>query len=218
MATTVSHPKQRSEDLLEPFIESLSSPRAITIPTETLLGAITHFLSTSPRGNAARLARAIVGSPTLWTAQRPARIREAISLAVQSKMGLLEARHDGAWLRRRRVSGAATRWLEAVLHDLHDDDLTISTAATHIRLGFLAGMSACKAALSSDVRIRLEDDVVIALGGTLAAARSADPGAAVQFLDMLGASLDVVDADRLRVLDIEVSHVPRLKASCTLIL
>lgn len=204
MATTATSSRIGDDDLLEPFLEAVLSDEATGIPSETLLGAITHFLSTLPHGDVPRLVRALIHSPTLWVTQQPSRIREAISLGVRSKIDMLNTRYKEAWLPRRKVSSATRQWLKTILEVLHEDEHAESHTMTHIRLGLLSGMSAQEEVECHKTRAQLEEDIVLALADMLPVTYPSSSTAPTYLVDLIGAALAAVEADRMRVLDLEV--------------
>lgn len=200
MAVASSSTRRRAEDLLGPFIDTLGLAQPITIPTETLLGAITHFLSTLPNRDVSRLAVALVQSHSLWNSKiSTGRIRDAISLAVESKVDKLQTRHRQSWLQARRVNRAAGLWLSCIIDPLSSDTSADSTSTTHIRLGLLRGLQAVNLDSTKET-IALEESVVLSLAQIIETSMTDD-----ETLQMLSEAVMCLDKERVNVLDPMVS-------------
>ena len=200
MSVASSSTGRRAGDLLGPFIDTLGLAQPITIPEETLLGAITHFLSTLPNRDVSRLAVALVQSRSLWNGDIPAEnLRDAISLAVESKVDKLQARHRKSWFQTRRVAKEVGLWLSGITDSVSSDASADSKTTTHIRLGLLRGLHAVDIDLTKET-IALEESVVLSLAQIMETSMADG-----ETLHMLSEAVMCLDADRVRVLDPVVS-------------
>lgn len=188
--------RQRTQDLLEPFINTLRLEQPITIPTETLLGAITHFLSTLPNRDVTRLIVSLIQSPSLWISGIGAdEIRESIALAVEIKVNKIRARHRQSWFRNRQIMKDASRWLASVTDALPADESSESIVSTHLRLGLVRGLHAVELDCAKQ-RQELEEAVVMSLAEIM---ETSLPDRAA--LGMLCEAVLCLGSERLSVLD-----------------
>lgn len=202
MAVASSSTGRREEELLGPFIDTLGLAQPITIPADTLLGAITHFLSTLSDRDVTRLTVALVQSASLWNGEIAAdTIRDAFSLAVESKVDILRARHRKSWFQSRRVSRETGRWLACITKAMSKDTSSDSVSTTHMRLGLLKGLQGVDLDLTKET-MAMQESVVLSLAQIMETT-ILDRAT----LDMISEAVMCLDQERLSVLDPVVSLV-----------
>jgi hypothetical protein len=190
---------REAEELLEPFLQALESKRALDIPQETVLGAITHFLSTLPLADLPRLVEAIVESDYLWSSDKYAsyELGQAICLAISAKVESLEKRYISSWFASRKSSSSSRQWLQTI-------ETTLAKTQRHTltlletRAGLLAGVAMNDQIQWEDERMKLEEDVILGisqLGLSTSGQRE---------LAIVCEAVHHVDARRLLILDLQV--------------
>ena len=187
-------------ELLEPFLQALGSRRALDIPQETVLGAITHFLSTLPLADLPRFTTATLDSEHLWASEEYAggQLNQAISLAVSGKIADLEKRHQSAWCASRKKSSSSRRWLDTIQTVLESSEAR-SMTILQFRVGLLSGISSSDQLTWGEARVNLEEQVV--LGVSELGLSSADQ----RTLAIVCEVVHHVEPSRLRILDLQVS-------------
>lgn len=194
------------EQLLDSFLEALATPQVQSIPQETVLGAITHFLSTLPASDLPHFVEAILGSDSLWSPKflEDGKLREAIAVAVQAKVGHIVTRHKSAWLANRRTSRECRRWLHVILVAVDKHAKTDETRRTlndrdmEARIGLLAGVQACEAIDWQDERMALEEELVMTLAEL--DFQNVSPGSFILVCE----AVNLIEPVRLAVLDLHV--------------
>jgi hypothetical protein len=200
--------RRETEQLLDSFLEALATPQVQSIPQETVLGAITHFLSTLPASDLPHFVEAILGSDTLWSPDffEEGKLRQAIAVAVQAKVGHIETTNKNAWLANRRTSRECRRWLRVirVAVDKHsktnEKSRTLTDRDMEARIGLLAGVEECKAIDWQDERVALEEEVIMTLAELNL--RSISP----RSLALVCEAVTLIDPVRLAVLDLQVGQ------------
>jgi len=197
LSSGMSH-HQRGE-LLEPFLQALGSRQALEIPQETVLGAITHFLSTLPLADLPRITTATLDSEHLWTSDEYAggQLMQAISLAVSGKVANLEKRHQSGWCASRKTSSSSHRWLDTIQTVLESSEAR-SIIVLQFRVGLLSGISRNDNITWGEARVHLEEQVV--LGVSELGLSAADQ----RKLAIVCEVVHHVDPSRLRILDLQV--------------
>ena len=144
-------------ELLEPFLQALGSRKALEIPQETVLGAITHFLSTLPLADLPRFTTATLDSEHLWASDVYAggQLSQAISLVVSGKIADLEKRHYSAWCASRKISSSSRRWLDTIQTVLESSEAR-SMTILQFRVGLLSGISSSDQVTWGEARVNLE--------------------------------------------------------------
>lgn len=198
--------RHETEQLLDPFLDALSTSHIQTIPQDTVLGAITHFLSALPASSLPHLVEAILASDGLWSSKyiEDGQIRHAISIALQAKVEHLRKAHEHSWLSGRRIARQSRRWLR-VVRQLVDDsnapdqkDQTQAVRALEFRTGLLAGMEACMVIEWQDERVAVEEEVIMAVAEL--DFKKLDP----ERFRLLCEVVNLIDPARLAVLDLKV--------------
>ena len=183
------------QGLVQPFLDVIRGEQPITLPRETLYGAITHFLSHLNVNDIQALIQAVATSPSLWARPDVEGLLDAIRLAPAAKLASLQDQYADSYfpsIRRRRTAGI---WLDAVCN-------SVSTASpgplrrASLLVALIEGVDATDFAWGI-AREKLEDEIVIAL------AEAAGEGEG--FLEVLGRSMDHVDDGRLLLLAWQVS-------------
>jgi hypothetical protein len=197
------------DELLEPFLQALGSRKALEIPQETVLGAITHFLSTLPLADLPRFITATLDSEHLWASDGYAggQLNQAIALAVSGKVANLEKRHQSTWFASRKISSSSRRWLDTIQTVLESSEAR-SMTILQFRVGLLSGISSKDDVTWGEARVNLEEQVV--LGVSELGLSAADQ----RRLAIVCEVVHHIDPSRLRILDLQVSlqsllyHVP----------
>jgi hypothetical protein len=187
-------------ELLEPFLQALGSRKALEIPQETVLGAITHFLSTLPQADLPRFITATLDSEHLWASDEYAggQLNQAISLAVSAKVANLEKRHQSAWCASRKISSSSRRWLDTVQSVLEQSEAR-SVTVLQFRAGLLSGIGSTDHVTWGEARVNLEELVV--LGVSELGLSAADQ----RKLAIVCEVVHHVEPSRFRTLDLQVS-------------
>jgi hypothetical protein len=187
-------------ELLEPFLQALGSRKALEIPPETVLGAITHFLSSLTLADLPRFITATLDSEHLWASDEYAggQLNQAIALAVSGKVSNLEKRHQSTWFASRKVSSSSRRWLDTVQAVL-DSSEARSMTILQFRVGLLSGIGSHDHVTWGEARVNLEEQVV--LGVSELGLSATDP----RKLAIVCEAVQHVEPSRLRILDLQVS-------------
>lgn len=194
-------------DLFEPFLNVLSSGGVSDIPTDTLLGAITHFLSTSTDKDVTRLTAALLASTTVWDSEiKASQLREAVRLAVVAKVDMLRAEHERSWIPTRRISRDVRRWLRAITTRLDGREHPHNISATHIRQGLLSGLGTSGDVGCNGEVAELEEAVILALSSWEAELPTKTPAQGATHIDMMCCAVQLVSPDCLGVLNLPVSR------------
>jgi hypothetical protein len=188
------------DELLEPFLQALGSRRVLEIPQETVLGAITHFVSTLPLADLPRFTTATLDSEHLWASDEYAggQLNQTISLAVSGKVANLEKRHQSGWFASRKVSSSSRRWLDTV-QAVVDSSEARSMTILQFRAGLLSGIGSHDQVTWGEASVNLEEQVV--LGVSELGLSAADQ----RKLAIVCEVVHHVEPSRLRILDLQVS-------------
>ena len=187
-------------ELLEPFLQAFGPRKALEIPQETILGAITHFLSNLPLADLPRFTTATLDSEHLWASEEYAggQLNQAISLAVSGKVADLEKRHQSAWCASRKISSSSRRWLDTIQTVLESSEAR-SITVLQFRVGLLSGIGISDQVIWGEARVNLEEQVV--LGVSELGLSAADQ----RTLAIVCEVVHHVEPSRLRILDLQVS-------------
>jgi hypothetical protein len=153
-----------NQELLEPFIQALQSRQILDIPQETVLGAVTHFLSTLSIADLPGFLDAIVNSDHLWISDQYQKndIGQAVALAVSAKVARLGKRHASSWCSNRKTSTASQRWLQAIQATLEMSEAR-ENWVLELRAGLLAGIAVNEHVTWGNERVELEEEIVLAV-------------------------------------------------------
>jgi len=187
-------------ELLEPFLQALGSRRALEIPQETVLGAITHFVSTLPLVDLPRFITATLDSEHLWASDEytGGRLNQAIALGVSGKVAKLEKRHRSGWFASRMMSSSSRRWLDTIQTAVESSEAR-SITVLQFRVGLLSGIGSNDNVTWGEARVNLEEQVV--LGASELGLSAADQ----RKLAIICEVVHHVEPSRLRILDLQVS-------------
>lgn len=185
------------QEILRSFIAALKSSNALTIPADTVFGAITHFLSTASGADLTEFTKALVASPILWSSQsiRPSNIAHSIRLAVTGKVGLIGKDLKNSYLATTRRNRSARKWLKEITGIVLSSE--IPPGHKYMIMGLLEGLEDNRSVEWGEARAQLGEELVIAIASTCSAER----------LEMLSVAAATVDESRLKALDLEVSYV-----------
>ncbi|KAK8849513.1 hypothetical protein IAR55_004847 [Kwoniella newhampshirensis] len=194
-----------SEAILPSFLAILRSSSPISIPTQTLLGAITHYLSTLQRPLLTELVETISTSSSLWNSPGIPleEIRNAIRVSVPTKIALIEDETKEVYFAQSRKRRRARIWLKDVLNPIND----VESCETRLQylVSLLEGVSDVSNVDWGAERVRLEEEVVLGLADALD--RESSSG-----MMMLYVAMPNIDVSRLSALDMaELS--PRIHSS-----
>ena len=196
---SVSRDSDADGEVWRSFKQLLASPATITLPPETLYGAISHFLATRPLDTLPEVINTILSSKSLWaTGPQGHEVRDAVRLAVSSKRQAVRQSLTKAYFPAYRERKQLQQWLSAVGARLVDADNTGERA--QILLGLVEGMKDTPDAEWGIMLDTLEDELVVAVAGFGEAS-----ALSTSQLDFLCAAIVVVEEARLEVLNVEVS-------------
>jgi hypothetical protein len=184
-----------TEAFLPPFLDLLRSDLPITIPKETLHGAISHFMYTLPASRLPSFVRALVASPRLW--DDAGGVREAIQLSFQAKVARLSER-DGEWLGGRRKRRDVMTWASGILNEVVSARSVLGRV--HALAGIVRGMASTDVHWGA-VKAKAEEELVLDLASMLE--RPAQQALALQLFCEVAYC---IEEDRLSALDLEVSY------------
>jgi hypothetical protein len=191
------------------FKQLLDNPAQITLPPETLYGAISHFLVTRPLDTLPEVITTLTSSKSLWSVGSQGRgVRDAVRVAVSTKQQTVRQALTKAYFPAYRERKQLQQWLTAMGRPLVQAGDTLGRA--QILLGLLEGLSDVRGMERGDTRHAMEDELVVAVAGYGGIASLS----ATQ-LDLLCSTITIVDEARLQVLDLEVSHLSLYQASET---
>ena len=190
-------------DVLTPFLGLLRSPAPIHLPRETLLGAITHFLSTLPSRDLISFTITLVQSPSLWESdtRRQDELRHAIRLGVSAKVS--DSKHElrDTYFSRSKYHRSARRWLDDV-----SKAITTSKASTGrivALVGLLEGLSDVSSVDWGRSKMRVEEEIVLGLASILTEQEERTQ----QEMELACASILHVADERIRILDLKVRNI-----------
>ncbi|ORX37961.1 hypothetical protein BD324DRAFT_623975 [Kockovaella imperatae] len=180
------------------FIAALKGPEKLTIPSETLYGAINHYLTTLSNDNLLEFVDTLVQSDKLWNANDPSGIREAFRLASAAKLLALKQSFSSAWLKQARINRQLRQWGDTLAHCLLEASST--ERRTQCMIGLLRGFDGdevCEVFSESSCRTQIEEEIVLLL-----AKMGADPSEdANLFVSDLGEVVDILRSERLKALN-----------------
>ncbi|KAL1412969.1 hypothetical protein Q8F55_000718 [Vanrija albida] len=185
---------QELQAVLEPFINVLRSPGPITIPTETVQGALTHFIGSLQDSQLDTFVDDILSSTSLWETVKPDVVRECVRSAVPTKVASLRKTSKDTFWRRNVLDKDAQAWLAQVQHDVHNVKGAEEKGQVFLT-GLLQGLDDVTGVEWGKPRVDLEEELVIAMSDTFDA-KSTD---AVKLFCEVAPH---VDAARLRALNL----------------
>ena len=188
--------RENDQEILRSFTAALKSDNALTIPADTVSGAITHFLSTASGADFAEFTEALVASSSLWSNQsiRPADIAHAIRLSVTGKVGRIEKALENRYLASAGRNRSARKWLKEITGIVLSSES--ASGQRFMIMGLLEGLEDNRSVEWGEARAQLEEELVIAIASTSFKER----------LEMLSVAAATVDESRLKALDLEVSY------------
>jgi hypothetical protein len=196
--TTHGNDGNTSQGILEDFIRHIRSEQGVAIPTETLCGGITHFLSTLPGPQLRQFVIALLDAPTLWSNEKQIRdLRYAIRLSVSAKVSALDVDYKQAYFGRSRSNRALRAWLQDITTCIEGHEA--SSRRRHVIAGILQGKGDQRDIDWGKAGVKLEEEAVIML-----AELRAEPSD----LELICAVIPHIDAIRLQALDLPVCIGP----------
>ncbi|ODO06922.1 hypothetical protein I350_04283 [Cryptococcus amylolentus CBS 6273] len=153
-----------TSSLLDPFLALLDDPAPSNVPAQTLLGAITHFISTLDDAQLARFIASLTRSLSLPKTNGVSSedIRAAVKLGVVGFVMRMENEKKGVYFGSYRRSKAARQWLDGVLHATKTTRDTVGPR-TQVLIGLLQGVEESQTVDWGHARVKLEEKVVLAL-------------------------------------------------------
>jgi len=113
--STASSAATEEVALLRSFVDILKSDKRHSIPYDTLFGAITHFISTSPLADLPSFISALRESPSIWSTNETSKgAHDAIRHAVSAKVHNINTSLAKAYFADYRFGRQARQWLEGV--------------------------------------------------------------------------------------------------------
>lgn len=186
--------------MLNPFLNVLRSSDPITIPRDTLQGALGHFFSTLSGDRFDSFVQDVLNSTSLWDTLDSHQIEAAVRPAAKVKIEALRPVVKDGWIFRNQLDKAAQGWLSDVIKAIK----RVPPTGTHLLvllIGILQGLDDVLDINWGRSRVDLEEEIVIALGELL-------DGNSCDLLDLYCSSADHIDPARLRALDLRVSIEP----------
>jgi hypothetical protein len=190
--------KDDEREIRDSFVKILQSDKPITIPDETLYGAITHFLSTSPLPDLPALVSALVESPICANSREISQgVQHAARNAISAKIDSLNAALTKAYFSDYRLGRQARQWLEVV------GEPAISAESGRGRMavlsGLLEGIRDAQDVPWGKMKDRLEEELVVEAASYEMSSEDS--------LEAVYGAIILTSDDTLAVLDIEVSLV-----------
>lgn len=183
-------------EVLNPFLSVLRSSDDISIPKETLQGALGHFTSTLVGDRLDSFIQDVLSSPSLWKTLQPHQIQAAVRPAPKIKVEALRPTVKDGWIFRNQLDKAAQTWLTEVVKAMKTTPT--SSHSLILLIGLLQGLDDVTDIKWGRPRIDLEEEIVIAIGERL-------DNNSCDLLDMYCPAADHIDSARLRALDLRVS-------------
>lgn len=189
-------------ELLNRFINLLTSPEPLSLPRQTLLGAISHYISVLPPPDLSRLVSAITSSRHLWDSSKHSRsCREAVKLGVRGALSRLDKEPGSSRWWTRRDPGAD--WLDAIAGCVRMSD---GVGRTHSLAAILRACSrenelVHRHTWKGKQRADVEDEVIMQLAETLQPVNTTGDQVS---LDLFGDVAEMIDGEKLRILDLQV--------------
>nr|XP_019009159.1 uncharacterized protein I206_05805 [Kwoniella pini CBS 10737]OCF47940.1 hypothetical protein I206_05805 [Kwoniella pini CBS 10737] len=183
-------------DLLPQFLDILRSSSPNSIPPQTLLGAITHFLSQLEPPYLEEFTQALICSPSIWRNADINRsdLRNALRLSVSSKINKISQDTRNVYFADSRKRRKAREWLDCLNKVSSDSENT--SRKLDLYLGLLQGVNDVEEIDWGKGKVKLEEEVVMAL--------SQEPQNPVLDDNLaMCAALPLINIDRLRILDIQ---------------
>lgn len=191
MSTATAQPMQSNErDVYDRFILALGDDNT-SLPRDTLLGAISHFLGTLETSDLERLLPAVAKSRRLWShPDASKRTRQALTLGVVAAVNRLEGEQKSRWSWGQRRSD---EWVSHLSARVTEDK--IGERAMDVQCALLRGAADAQD-VSEGTRVQLEEDVIMGLEPLLRGRRG---------IDLLSEVAEHVAPGRLQLLDVSVS-------------
>ncbi|ORY34958.1 hypothetical protein BCR39DRAFT_515796 [Naematelia encephala] len=225
MSAVVSPQKRGGDphyDLLDSFSKVLASSEQITIPRDTLCGALTHFLSGLPSAQLSTFVSTLARSPSLWRDKTnnihhsnqgyqlhdsgANLIREAIRLSVSTKIDSIDQElgqgYIGSWKRQKR----ARQWLRSILSAIPKNGS--SEARDCLHTGIIQGLDDISDLDWGSDRVKLEQAIILHLADRYGAGHMS---LGKETLESFVAVMPHIAAERLSALDLRAT-LPQLQS------
>lgn len=186
----------QDDDVLRSFTGLLESSTPLTIPDETLYGAITHFLSTLQSSHLKSFVELLITSHSLWLQkERSLQISEATKLAVFAKIEALNKQFERAYFPAYRREKHAKKWASDI------KDCVIASESSVSRRALLVGLAEGMKGFNINwgkIQEEVEEELVL---------EAASLGASDEGIETLCPILNHVSEERLWALDLAVSFL-----------
>ncbi|WWC93010.1 uncharacterized protein L201_007974 [Kwoniella dendrophila CBS 6074] len=187
--------------ILPQLLDLLQSPLISNVPSSTLLGAISHFLSQLESPHLEEFISTFLSSRFLWSYDSD-EIRNAIRLSVPAKIAKINEDTKDVYFINSRRKRKAREWLNACLKLSAEKKKKIREATLQYHMGLLQGISDIQDIDWGKGRNDLEEMIVLALAEQLDDLTSPD-------INSICSVIPNIDSDMLQVLDLQklTSHI-----------
>ncbi|WVR08225.1 hypothetical protein IAU60_005272 [Kwoniella sp. DSM 27419] len=201
LATPGDSSDTETSALLPAFVNVLESTDALTIPSETLLGAISHFLSNLDDEDLPRLVEVVIASSAIWDSQTVEvdHIRQAIRAAVTAKVARVDQYVKDVYFAASRRKRMAQSWVRQISSLVSRSERAHERSRLHVHAGLLVGLDDVPDLDWGAARVKLEESVIYDLAGLL----EGDDGDTKEVVQFLCEVMPHLNDGRLRVLDME---------------
>jgi hypothetical protein len=177
------------------FTRLLQDTASLTLPDETLFGAITHFLSTVPLPDLEDFVKLIINSPLLWSRPgSPKGVKEAVRVAAYAKVDAVVKALVKAYFPQYRRNKQARRWMEVIGRVVVEAESSIGRRT--VLMGLVTGMAENQSVDWGSIRERLEEELVVEAAEADVAEREG--------MEVTCCALMYASKRRLNALDLEV--------------
>ncbi|WWD20136.1 hypothetical protein CI109_104612 [Kwoniella shandongensis] len=192
-----------SESILPSFLTTLRSSSPISIPPQTLLGAITHYLSTLDDPLLSEFVTTVITSPSLWNSADISHvdIQNALRLSVPAKIAIIENATKEIYFAESRRRRRARRWLNSLIEAVIS--LDHSTVRLKVLISVLEGLDDAPTVEWGSERMTLEEEVVLAFAEWTELENT-------EGMDLLCTAIPQIDVARLRALNM-IDLAPKIR-------
>lgn len=183
--------------MLNPFLEVLRSTAPISIPLQTLEGALGHFFATLKDDQLITLTQDVLNSTSLWRALGSDGVKKALRYAPGAKVAALRPNTKDTFFKRNQLDKAAQKWLSEVLGAIANAKPPAN--APTLYLGLLEGLDDVPDVKWGRARTELEEEVVVAVSEKF---EKSGKEAVMYYCE----AAKHVKPARLRVLNLKVGH------------
>lgn len=183
-------------EILNPFLDVLRSNSRISIPIETLEGALSHFLATLQGDQLDDFVEDLLNSSSLWRAIGSDGVQRAVRFAPGAAVASLRPISQNTFFKRNQLNKAAQKWLAGILESIKKANSPKN--APYVYLGILNGLDDARDVKWGQPRTALEEEVIVAASERLETKEDDD-------LSYYCAAARHSKLSRLRALNLKVS-------------